>query len=99
MKLISDFVNCEWPSCCRSRLRGETQLLVVIIDVHVGKIDLDVGKIGVDVGIIDVNVVKVSSIFWRLSGKGEVSKFTRTHSSSLTCAKCSYCAKLFLCES
>jgi len=34
--------------------------LVVIIDVHVGKIDFYVGKIGVDVGIIDVHVVKVS---------------------------------------
>jgi len=39
--------------------------MVVIIDVHVGKIDLDVGKIGVDVGIIDVHVVKVSFGVWK----------------------------------
>ena len=34
-------------------LRGETRLLVVIFDIHVG-------IIGVEVGIIDVHVVKVS---------------------------------------
>jgi len=36
----------------------ESRFLVVIYDVHVGKIGVDVGKIELHVGKIDVHVVK-----------------------------------------